>query len=71
VSTEPPQPDRDEPTTTADRRRRPGELTDTDRQAIRAAVAALPPLTDEQIDQLCAVILNARRQRDPDPLPDP
>src|SRR5262249_8815915 len=43
--------------------RRPGELTEADREAIRAATAALPPLTDQQIDALCDVIHNARRNR--------
>jgi hypothetical protein len=35
-------------------------LTEADREAIRAAIAALPPLTDQQIDDLRDVILNAR-----------
>lgn len=38
----------------------PGGLSASDRQAIRAAVAALPPLTDEQIEHLCEVINNLR-----------
>jgi hypothetical protein len=38
-------------------------LTDEDRAAIHAAVAALPPLTDEQIDALCEVIIAARKRR--------
>jgi hypothetical protein len=38
-------------------RREPGELTDQDRAAIRAAVLALPPLTDEQVDALCETIV--------------
>jgi len=33
-----------------------------DRAAIRAAVAALPPLTDEQADALCDVIIAARKR---------
>jgi hypothetical protein len=45
-----------------DRHHRTG-LTPTERDAIRAAVAALPPLTDEQIDALCEVINNQRAQR--------
>jgi hypothetical protein len=39
------------------------KLTDEDRAAIHAAVAALPPLTDEQIDALCEVIIAARKRR--------
>lgn len=39
------------------------KLTDEDRTAIRAAVAALPPLTDEQIDALCEIIIAARKRR--------
>lgn len=38
----------------------PGGLSASDRKAIRAAVAALPPLTDEQIEHLCEVINNLR-----------
>jgi hypothetical protein len=45
-----------------DRHRRTG-LTQTERDAIRAAVAALPPLIDEQIDALCEVINNQRVRR--------
>ena len=41
-----------------------GALTDTDKAAIRAAVLALPPLTDDQVDGLCEVIINARTRRD-------
>jgi hypothetical protein len=55
-----------------DRHHRTG-LTQTERDAIRAAVAALPPLTDEQIDALCEVINNQRakhRRVRPTP-PDP
>jgi hypothetical protein len=37
-----------------------GTLSHSDRQAIRAAVAALPPLTDDQIEHLCEVINNLR-----------
>lgn len=37
-----------------------GVLSAADRRAIRAAVHALPPLTDEQVDGLSDVILNAR-----------
>ena len=40
------------------RRAPPWTLTDEDRAAIRAAVAALPPLTDE----LCDVIIAARKR---------
>lgn len=39
------------------------KLTDEDRAAIRAAVAALPALTDEQIDALCEIIIAARKRR--------
>jgi hypothetical protein len=50
--------------TTGKRRRAPQwRLTDEDRAAIRAAVAALPPLTDEQIDSLCEIIAAARKRR--------
>jgi hypothetical protein len=41
----------------------PWTLNDEDRAAIRAAVAALPPLTDEQIDALCEIIIAARKRR--------
>jgi hypothetical protein len=41
-------------------RPRTGTLSEHDRQAIRAAVAALPPLTDDQIEHLCEVINNLR-----------
>ena len=44
------------------RRAPPWTLTDEDRAAIRAAVAALPPLTDEQVDALCDVIIAARKR---------
>jgi hypothetical protein len=37
-------------------------LTDEDRTAIHAAVAALPPLTDEQVDALCDIIIAARKR---------
>jgi len=47
--------------------------TSAQRDAIRAAVAALPPLTDEQIDALCEVINNqqARHHRARPAPPDP
>jgi len=41
----------------------PGHLTEQQREHIRQAVLALPPLTDEQIDALCEVITNARIRR--------
>jgi hypothetical protein len=44
----------------------PGQLTAQQREQIRAAVLALPPLTDEQIDGLCEVIANARIRRQND-----
>ena len=44
----------------------PGPLTAQAREHIRAAVLALPPLTDEQIDALCEVIANARIRRQAD-----
>ena len=37
-----------------------GTLSEHDRQAIRAVVAALPPLTDDQIEHLREVINNLR-----------
>jgi hypothetical protein len=40
----------------------PDELTDQDRAAIRAAVLALPPLTEEQIKEICEVIVNFRQR---------
>jgi hypothetical protein len=39
------------------------ELTDAEREAIHAAIDALPPLTDEQIDALAEVIIAARERR--------
>lgn len=53
------------PPDTANKHRRSPQwpLTDEDRKAIRAAVAALPPLTDEQIDALCEIIIAARKRR--------
>jgi hypothetical protein len=42
---------------------RRGPLPRAERAAIRAAVAARPQLTDEQIDGLCEVIHNARTRR--------
>jgi hypothetical protein len=45
-----------------DRHHRTG-LTQSERNAIRAAVATLPPLTDEQIDALCEMINNQRVRR--------
>lgn len=50
---------------TASERRRVVQwrLTDEDRAAICAAVAALPPLTDEQVDALCEIIIAARKRR--------
>jgi hypothetical protein len=44
----------------------PGQLSAQAREHIRAAVLALPPLTDEQIDALCEVIANARIRRQAD-----
>ena len=41
----------------------PWKLTDEDRTAIRAAVADLPPLTDEEVDALCEIIMAARKRR--------
>ena len=47
-----------------ERNTRRWELTDEIRDAIHAAVDALPPMTDEQIDALADVIIAAReRQR--------
>ena len=45
------------------RRPRPSALTDTEREAIHAAVDALPPMTDEQIDAIAEVIIAARERR--------
>lgn len=42
-------------------------LTNNERAAIHAAVDALPPLTDDQVDGLCEVILNARHRARTDP----
>ena len=43
----------------------PPELTEADRAAITAEILARPPLTDDQIDALCDLILAARaRWRD-------
>jgi hypothetical protein len=50
-------------TTGKNRHATPWTLTDEDRAAIHAAVAALPPLTDEQIDALCEVMIAARKRR--------
>ena len=38
-------------------------LTDADREAIHAAVDALPPMTDEQIEAIAEVIIAARERR--------
>jgi hypothetical protein len=45
------------------RRPRPSTLTDTEREAIHAAVDALPPMTDEQIEAIAEVIIAARERR--------
>jgi hypothetical protein len=45
------------------RRPGPSPLTDADRKAIHAAVDALPPMTDEQIDGIAEVIIAARERR--------
>jgi hypothetical protein len=45
------------------RRPRPSALTATERVAIHAAVDALPPMTDEQIDAIAEVIIAARERR--------
>ena len=45
------------------RRPRPSALTDTEREAIHAAVDALPPMTDEQIEAIAEVIIAARERR--------
>ena len=44
------------------RPRRPA-LTDADREAIHAAIDALPPMTDEQIEAIAEVIIAARERR--------
>jgi hypothetical protein len=52
------------PSETASKRRATQwQLTDEDRAAIRAAVTALPPLTDEQVEALCEIIIAARKRR--------
>jgi hypothetical protein len=43
-------------------RRAPGELTAADLTAIRDAVLALPPLSEEQIEGICEVIVNFRQR---------
>jgi hypothetical protein len=48
--------------TTARNRPAGGVLTEADKATIRAAVLALPPLTDEQIDGICEVITVARHR---------
>jgi hypothetical protein len=45
------------------RRLRPSALTDTERESIHAAVDALPPMTDEQIDAIAESIIAARERR--------
>jgi hypothetical protein len=53
------------PDTAAEHRRATQwKLTEEDRAAIRAAVAKLPPLTDEQVDALCEIIIAARKRRE-------
>ena len=42
--------------------RRPA-LTDAEREAIHAAIDALPPMTDEQIEAIAEVIIAARERR--------
>jgi hypothetical protein len=42
--------------------RRPS-LTDAEREAIHAAIDALPPMTDEQIEAIAEVIIAARERR--------
>jgi hypothetical protein len=41
----------------------PGVVPEADREAVRRAVLAGPPLTDEQVDALAEVIINARVRR--------
>lgn len=38
-------------------------LTDAEREAIHAAIDALPPMTDEQIEAIAEVIIAARERR--------
>jgi hypothetical protein len=69
----PPGPDASKPRcapwtlTGEDRASRPrprrAELTDADREAIHAAIDALPPMTDEQIEAIAEVIIAARERR--------
>jgi hypothetical protein len=51
-------------TTGKKRHATPWTLTDEDRTAIRAAVAEMAPLTDEEVDALCEIITAARKRRD-------
>jgi hypothetical protein len=54
-----------QPLASQDSRRSGGAscLSDRDKAMIRAAVLALPPATDEQIEALCEVIVNARTRQ--------
>ena len=44
-------------------RPRHSALTDAEREAIHAAIDALPPMTDEQIEAIAEVIIAARERR--------
>jgi hypothetical protein len=44
-------------------RPRRSPLTDAEREAIHAAIDALPPMTDEQIEAIAEVIIAARERR--------
>jgi len=44
-------------------RPRRSALTDAEREAIHAAIDALPPMTDEQIEAIAEVIIAARERR--------
>jgi hypothetical protein len=37
-------------------------LSEQQRAAIRAAIAALPPMTNDQVDSVCEVIVTARER---------
>jgi hypothetical protein len=55
--------DEQEPGKRLHRNGRDWQLTDDIRDDIHAAVTALPPMTDEQIDAIADVIIAARERR--------
>ncbi len=38
------------------------DVTPDDLEAVRRAVRALPPMTDDQIDGICLVVVNAKQR---------